>query len=100
MTEFSPEKPNGVLYDARGRVVLRFGEFDVGEWYAVADHIDPFHGIDYSDSPTPGAALGKPIEADPNRDDLPNPTPPDAPNARPKHDVDNPQAGRFKNAKR
>lgn len=96
MRQFKPERPNGVLFDAAGNVVYRFGTFDTDRYYEVPDYVDPFHGIEYADSPTPGRELGRPIEADPGREDLPNPIGPNDPGARPARDVDNPDAKAFK----
>jgi len=97
MTTLRPDEPNGVLLDARGRVAYRFGEFATGEEHEIPAYIDGFHGVEYAESPAPGKALGRPLEADPERDDLPDPTPPDGANARPRpKGVGNPQSDAFR----
>lgn len=68
-----PQRPNGVLYDADGRIVYRFGGFQPGHAVTVPDYVDPTRDPIYTATEKPGSE-GYEIEADPERDDLPDPT--------------------------
>jgi len=97
MTRFKPEQPAGVLFDAKGRVVYRFGNFNAGEWYEVPDYIDGFHGVRYGEGP---ANPGPTREAG-TEERLPDPTPPDDKQARQRPSgINNPQADRFEGTRK
>jgi len=75
---FQPKDPNGVLFDADGRVSYRFAGYDTGRWYPIGEMfgVDPSRGVEYADTTRPGEELSRPIEADPNSRELPNPAQP------------------------
>lgn len=70
----SPEEPNGVLFDAEGRVVVLFAGLDTSTAHPVGEAVDPSKQPEYTAGPPRSA--GRRIEADADRPDLPDPTPP------------------------
>jgi len=74
--KFTPEQPNGVLYDSDGRVVYRFGGFRPGTPIDLPEYIDPTRSPTYTDTETPGSK-GHVLEAHVGSDSLPDPKPPD-----------------------
>ncbi len=88
MPKFTPENPHGLLFDAEGNVVYRFGRFDTSETHEAPDYVEPNHAPDYVSGPAEHDAEGYPLEAHPNRSDLPDPaSPPSGDNPAPEFDV-------------